>query len=542
MHKRILTTLAGVTTVALLAGCSSGQRPQAGAGQIDYTTTSPAATGHLDKVTWNLQYEPSSLDPVHSGNYAENQVIANLCDTLLRVPPTDASKIDPALATKASNPTPTDWVYDLNPAAKFWDGTAVTPEDVIFSLMRNKDTSLNSYYAEAFTQVKSIDKTGDHQITVHLNTPNAEFNRAMASPAGTVVKQAYAQAQGDKYGSPTGGAMCSGPFRFGSWTPGKDLTIQRNPNYWDTSLAPKVDNVTFTFIGDGATLANALLSGQVDGSYQLPWDGLGRLSSSSVGSVYYARSPIVFSLIISAESGPLKDPKIRRALALSLDRDGIISNAFAGAALPVKALATPQTWTYAKDVYSKAYDDLPALTQNLDEAKKLVSEAGSPKDEIVLAYAGGASQYVATIFDSIQQTGKQIGLNITLKPIPVKTYNSIFGDASLQKGVDAFETDWYPDLNDPLSWYGMFVKGASSLTFGYDNPTVNSSLTEARATSDDTARAQLVTKGQQQIMADLPWIPVAEEANTLFMNKRVTGAPVSFVQLSYPWAALLGAR
>ncbi|WP_025156926.1 ABC transporter substrate-binding protein [Leifsonia aquatica] len=540
-HRRLLGAIAGTAAILLLAGCAGGQHGQSTA-KIEFSSDTPKATGALDKITWNLQYEPSSVDPAHSGNYAENQVIANLCDTLLRVDPTDPSVVNPGLATSHSNPTPTTWVYDLNPAATFWDGTPVTPEDVAFSLMRNKDANLNSYYAPYFSDVTSVEKTGDHQVTVNLSAPDAQFDRAMSSPAGTVIEKAYAESKGDKYGTPSGGAMCSGPFQFGSWTPGKELTITKNAKYWDSALEPKVGAVTFTFIGDGATLANALLSGQVDGSYQLPWDALQRLSTSKVGSVYYTTSTIVFSLIVSAKSGPLTDPKIRRALAYALDRKGIVSNAFAGAATGVKALASPDTWTYAKDIYSAAYDKLPAAEQNLEKAKQLVKEAGSPNQPIVLAYASGASQYVATIFDSIQQTGKQIGLNITLKPMPVKTYNSIFGDENLQKGIDGFETDWYPDLPDPLNFYSMFVKDASSLTFGYDNSVVNSTLTEAKQTADPSARATLVAKAQERITTDLPWMPIAEEANTLFMNKRLTGAPTAFVQLNFPWAARLGAR
>ena len=71
---------------------------------------------------------------------------------------------------------------------------------------------------------------------------------------------------------------------------------------------------------------------------------------------------------------------------------------------------------------------------------------------------------------------------------------------------------------------------------------VNSSIAEAKQTADPDARAALVAKAQKEITADLPWMPIAEEANTLFMNKRLTGAPTQFVQLNFPWAARLGAR
>jgi peptide/nickel transport system substrate-binding protein len=534
--------VAGSVCLVLLAGCGAGggstASPGSTAAAVQLVKTTPIAKGDAGVVNWGLTYEPVSLDPAHSGNYAENQVIANLCDTLLRLTPD--STVIPNLATKTSNPTPTTWVFDLNPAAQFWDGTPVTPDDVIYSLMRHKDASISSYYGGYFEFVDSVTATGPNQITVTLTQADEQFLSAMSSPASAVIKKAYSESKGTDYGSPSGGVMCSGPFAFKEWIPGKTISMVRNDNYWNKDSVAKSKEFVFSFISDGATRISALQSGQIDGAYQIPWEGLGLLSTSTSGHLYFGPSSIVASMLVADDSGPIGDPRIREALSLALDRAGIIATAFSGYAVPVKAFTPSQTWTYAPDTFAKAWDALPDLNRDLEKAKQLVKDAGSPTDPIVVVTASGASSFNEQISAAIQQAGKDIGLNVQLKDMPVKTFQTLFFDPEARKGVSLFESDWYPDLMDPLNWYINFTTGNFNNYFGYENADLNTAISQARQTADDTARADLVVKAQAIAMQDLPWLPLAGEPNTLYMNNRITGAPGSFVELVYPWAVGVG--
>ena len=530
--------------VLVVSGCGSSNSPtQSASGStsasLKLTTLTQKATGELDNVNWNLQYEPSSLDTAHSWNYAENTTISNLVDSLWRIEPDFSMK--PCIATSVTTPNSTTYVYTIRSGVKFWDGSPLTVGDVVYSLKRNMDPNVGSYYAQYFANVKGIEATGPHQVTVRLTQPDASFNQAMACPAGGIIEKKYAVSKGQDYGSPSGGVMASGPFKFDHWTAGKEIVLTRNADYWDPNLVPKIKQITFRFIGDGATLTSGLLSGQIDGAFQLPWDGLSKLSTSSAGKLYYGDSSIVFCLIISAKTGPLADPNIRRALALAIDYEGIRKVAFAGAGIPTNALATSATWTYGSDVFKSAYAALPPLQQNLTRAKQLVKDAGSPQGKIVFAYAGGAAEYVSTIFNELQQAGQAIGLNTTIKAIPVKQYQSLYVDPAARKGIDGFETDWYPNLWDPMDFYSVLVKGNSSNFGAYNDPEINALYARALRTPDENQRAPIVAQLQAKAMTALGWVPLAQEPNVLFMNNRVTGAPASFVQLEYPWAALLGA-
>ncbi|MBN9613242.1 MAG: ABC transporter substrate-binding protein, partial [Actinobacteria bacterium] len=178
MFKRSLMLLGAVTVAALAhTSCAGGGGGKTGGGGsglgVDLnnlaTTTTPG-TENVDRVTWNLPYEPLSLDPMLTFNYAENTVDANLCDSLLRMNPDLTT--GPGLAEKVDTPDDTTLVYTIRDGVKFWDGTPLTPADVVYSIDRQSGANnADSYYSEYFTSVKSVQQTGAHEVTVHLSKP-----------------------------------------------------------------------------------------------------------------------------------------------------------------------------------------------------------------------------------------------------------------------------------------------------------------------------------------------------------------------------------
>lgn len=541
-RNRSLATLAALSAGCLaMAGCSSATghgAASAASGDSSSTLTTPAATKNLASLTWDLFYEPTSIDPAHSANYAENEVVANLCDSLLRQNP-DLS-ISSGLAS-AANPDPTTWVYTIRPGATFWDGSPVTAGDVAYSLNRNLTPAVGSFFVNYYRNVTSITATGPLTVTVKLKQPDALFNQAMGTAAGAVVEKAYAVAKGTTLGSPTGGVMCSGPFRFVQWHAGEDLVIKRNDAYWDTAHRAKAAEVDFKFVGNAGTQANALLTGQIQGMYQAPIDSVDKLSASTSGKLYRGKGLVQTDLLVNKTNGPLADPRIRRALSEALDREAIAETLYQGTATPALRLVTPAAFGSAKAVYEAASTPIKA-SADLEAAKKLVKDAGSPTAAITFAYPGGGSAAVDQFANYLQQAGKQIGLNVQLKPIPPQSYANIFFDPTVRKGVDLFYSLWYPDFADAYDVYTNFRGGGSIYNYlGYSDANVNALLDAAGRTYDPVQRAKSVVKAESKILQDLPWIPVVDMDNLLYLNNQVTGAPASFVELYYPWAADVGA-
>ena len=532
-----------VLAVAVVAagGLASCKSVAGGSGSLAggrFINTTPKARGDIGAVTWNLDYEPTSLDPIYSANFSEDIVGANMCESLQRLSPDFT--IGDGLA-HAEHPDPRTWVYDLKPGVRFWDGTPLTPADVVFSMKRNYDTKLAGFWASAYRNVKSIAATGPHQVTVKLTRPDALFNRFMSIQPGEIVQKKYALALGRGYGTPDGGAMCTGPLKFVKWNSGDSIVLARNDTYWNAAHRAHAKTFTFRFVTDPNTVVNAMLSGQIDGQFMPPTAAIPRLQSSNAGRFYVGKTLVQFDLIPTARTGPIADRRIRRALSLAIDRDAIAKNVFFGAASPARTLVTDATYGYAHGVFADALKRMPPQKLDLTRAKQLVKQAGGVKRPLVLAYPAGET-FWQQITQAVVSAGKRIGVPIRMKSLPNQTYSNVFFDAKARKGLDLIETTWDTDFPDPLDKYTNFVPNFSIYNFtGYSNPDVTKPLLAAQASEDKSEEARLVSRAAKTIMDEQLWIPVVDMGNTLFMGTRITGAPAAFVDEHYPWAADVGA-
>ncbi len=159
-----------------LSACSGAEPSTAGASPakpaFELTSSTPKASKELDKFTWSTYAEPSTLDYAYAFDYGDNQVLSNICESLLRL--NSDLTISPGLATSFENRTPTTWVYTIRDGVKFHDGTTLTADDVVASLSRHTDSSVGSYWAASFANVTSIKKTKDNEVTVTTKTPDSQ--------------------------------------------------------------------------------------------------------------------------------------------------------------------------------------------------------------------------------------------------------------------------------------------------------------------------------------------------------------------------------
>jgi peptide/nickel transport system substrate-binding protein len=500
-------------------------------------TTTPAGTKPVDKITWAVYRETNSLDPIYAFDYPENTVISLLCESLLRQAP-DGSIGDGLASLDSSDPT--KLVFTLKPGTSFWDGNPVTAADVVYSLDRNTDTKLGGFYGAVFSRVQSIQATGNDQVTVELKEPDEWLVGELSSMPGIVLEKAYVEKQGSDYGTPSGGAMCTGPYKLQSWKPGDVLATVRNDSYWDSSVHPLVGEIDFKGAPDEASFTSAMQTGDLDGSYTFALSTLDQLQSSSNVTVTLGAGWNTDAFIVSNFKGPLGDVRVRQALSLALDRQGIIDTVYKGAALLPHSLSSPGTWGYGKDVFAKAYDALPPLTQNLDQAKKLIQQAGAEGQTITLGMSSELNN-ISVEAGAYRSAAEAIGLKANLKSVSAANYINFFIDAKARSGVDGFFTTNYGDYADPTALLATLVMPDGSQNYsGYNNPQVVSLMNAARSEADPDKRAQDVADAQKLIMQDMPWIPNAFPENELVTSSDLSGAVGSFAFMFAPWADDLG--
>ncbi len=523
----------GNGTAATGGGKSQGSAP------VRLVATSPPAKGDLTSLTWDLPAgEPTTLDYVKAGDYSPDMVISNLCDSLLRLNP-DFS-ISPNLATSWTyGPGHLSLTFSLRAGVRFWDGHPLTAQDVAYSLLRNMNQKNSPVNGGFYVNVKSITATGPHTVVVKFSHPDELFIKEMATVAGDVSEEQYTKAKGAAYGTAQGGVMCSGPFELAKWSPGQSITLTANPHYWNPAYQPRAKKVTLDFITDSASLVQALKSGAVQGTFEAPVSELPALEADSGGTVYQGKSLAIYELGVTSAS---TDVKIRTALSMVIDRSALAHVVFHDAASANYTLIPPPAWDpTAIGTYQAALNALPkATTVNTAAAKKVIAGDPQAAQPLTLGILAGDQTEIDTA-TLIQQEAATIGLNVMIKQLQPLQFSNAFYVPSARKGLNLILTKGYLDVPDPLDYLGLIVLPTSIFNWtNFDNATVSKDVGLAQQTFDNAKRAQLITSAQALWESAHFLIPMLSLHEVVFMNKAITGAPISFAYIYEPSLATVG--
>lgn len=498
------------------------------------------AKGDVDKIVWNLtKGEPDSLDPRMAATPSGGQVVNNLCEPLVTI---DADyKLTDNLA-RFEQVSPTELRYTLDTDATFWNGKPVTAEDVAYSLNRAADPS--SIVSFIYANVKSIDVTGPREVTVTFTKPDEMFNNEMTNIAGLIMEKDYTERAGGKVGTPSGGLMCSGPFRLKSWTSGDRIEMTRNDHYWNPDRRPFAKDVKFTFVTDTTAVTQALESGEIDGAYELAASSLAGLAGSSAGELVFGPSTQSTHLDVAGPGGPLADVKLREALGLVIDREGIAEAIYNGAATPLYTSITPTTWPRDEaEQYQKAYDEFEAdRTYNVEKAKALVDDSNYDGADIVLAITAG-DETMGRVSQLVQQAAKQVGINIKIQTLQPLVMAQAGYDAKKREslGLDLLYGESFNGVQDPLEPAGFsHLPGGFYNYTNYSDPTVTKNLEQARQTFDGPERAELFLAAQDVYEQSLASIPIVSTNTVTYLSKDLTGAITSFAYWATPQMAYIG--
>lgn len=534
-------SVAGCLGAAIvLAGCTAPETETGAKPDWELTATTEAPSGEIDGFTWANYAEPYSLDYAYAFDYADNQVLANVCESLLRLNPDFT--LSPGLAESFEHPSPTTWVYTIREGVTFHDGTSLTAADVVASMNRHLDPAVGSSWYTVFQNVASIEQTGQREVTVTMAAADSQFNLAMGGSAGVVESAATLADAGADYGNSTGGVNCTGPFSLTTWKPGESITLTRYDDYWDDELRAKAGEVRFIFMNDSNARVNALKSGEVDGSWMVPWDAVAQLQASGAGEVHFGMNTAVSSLIVSNLDGPLGDLRVRTALLMALDRQGVLDAAAKGYGEVTNALTTESVWVGAGDAaLESAFSNLEEYPYDLEEAKRLVEEAGAVGEEIVYVTAPIGSDF-AIISQATAAAAESIGLKARIETVTPNAYTALFSDPSAREGVDLFYTAWYLSSPDPLEMFGVLRAGEFSNYGEWSDPGFDAIVNEAITIDDPAARAEKTAQAQRIANEQLPWLPLFSSPMPMFLGERITGVAPSIAFLYHPWAATVGAR
>lgn len=535
--RRVAAGAAVLAAASLLAGCTAAAPSPAKGAKPELTEALPVPTSEVDRLDWALYAEPSSLDPIYPNDFPPMEVLANVCESLMRISPD--FEIEPALAESVEQPDPLTLVYTLRPGVTFHSGAPLTADDVVYSLDRARSDELGSFHTAVYANVADIAATAPDQVTITLTAPDQTLPQALATGAGRIVSRASTEAQGQAFGGPGSELDCTGPYSLASWRAGEGISLERFDGYWDDTLPALVNEVEFSFVRDPAARVNALLSGEVDGTWGVPASGYAKLQSSGAGTLAFGRTSGSYVAMVTDLTGPLSDPRIREALALSIDQEGIIQAAVGGAADPLATPASPGTWGFAREDFEAAYGEIADARGGAEEAKQLVTEAGAPTEPITIAVTSSQAE-MPIIGAEVQRAAQAIGLEAELTSLPADGYNALYSDASAREGIDLIFSLWQTDFPDPTQIYQYLESDNFFNLSGWSNADFDADLDTSRAVADPQARAAALIDAQRIAVEDPTWLPIYTPYNAVFLGEGLTGVPTSAVQLNYPWAATIG--
>ncbi|GAB2719552.1 ABC transporter substrate-binding protein [Kitasatospora kifunensis] len=534
----ITLAASALSAFALVTACAGPPRTSGPGGRNPYPLSAgtPAAKGEIDSFSWALYAEPPTLDYVQAFDYPQNTILSNVCESLMRWTPQLGEQ--PGLARQATNPDPTTWVFDLRPGVKFHDGSVMTADDVVFSLNRQRNPDSGSAWANVFQNVDTIAKSGPLQVTVKLKTPDSQFPQYMATAAGVVAGARGVQAAGKDYGT-SGSLDCTGPYQLGTWTKGQSIELDRFDDYWGDKAKSK--KVVFKFLTDPSARTNALLTGEADGGYLIPTESYARLKASSTGTLYFGEGLSTVNVNVTNMHGPLGDVRVRKALSLAIDRAGFVNTGLGGSGTVTTSLTAKAAWGAADQATRQtALDGLQPTAPDIAQATQLIKEAGASGKTLTMA-TSSIGQDVSLLATAVQSAGTRIGLNIQLKTIAPDAFTALFTDPKAREGIDMFPETYYLSITDPMDLLTNFQTGSYQNYAGYSDKGYDDLVEQAVGTYDPAQRLAIEAKLNKQASDQDLWIPVAEWPTSLFMNKRITGAPTTISYMYYPWAADVGA-
>ncbi|MEP7069615.1 MAG: ABC transporter substrate-binding protein [Usitatibacter sp.] len=464
-------------------------------------------------LTLGTKLELNTLDPHFFAAFPTNSSMQYFFDKLVEYG--DKLEIVPALATSWKLVDNLTWELKLRKGVSFHDGTPFTADDVIFSLERipNVPNSPNSF-AQFTRGIESARKVDDLTLMVKTRAPNPQLLSDLANVFIVSAKAAKGATTADFNSGKA--VVGTGPYKLVEYVSAERLVVERNEKYW--GARPAWARVTEKVIAKDPTRLAALLAGQVDAIDAVPIPDLERLKTDGKFALFRGPAALVHyvaldsardeSPFVTAKDGkplgrnPLKDPRVRKALSLAINRDAISKRIMEGSAVPASQMMPQQFPTASRTLRPDPYDVAKALA--------LLKEAGwGDGFRIVLHATGDRYPNDSSVAQAIAQMWTRIGLKAEVEALP----GAVFFTRASKQEFSAFAAQYGAEdsinsLRALVASYDTAKGYGTANRTRYANPVVDSLLTETLATMDDELRQQKLERAINFAMADQPLIPV----------------------------------
>ncbi len=507
---------AALALLLLLAGCAP-RPPHASAG------AAPRA------FIFARGADAEKLDPADIDDGESVNTLAQVLEGLIGFAP-GTLEIEPRLAESWEvSADGLRYTFRLRPGVRFHDGTPLTAATARFSFDRQLDPGHPAHFPDAsfqywqnlYADIVRVETPDPMTLCFHLARPNAGLLTALASfPAWLVSPGAFETYGPEMVRHPVG----TGPYRFVAWRPNEAILFERNPDYWGEPK-PGFDRLVLRSVPLNAARLSELVAGAIHGLDGVQPSEVSDLAGDPRFVIQHAPGLNIGYLAFSLLSERMRDPELRRAIAMAIDRDALVRLALDGYGT-VAAYPAPRGFLGIPD-------DAGPVRHDPEAARALV--AANPhwtQRPLTLAAFGQPRMYFPDplrVASLIRSDLERAGLRVEILNREFKSHLH----ATRRGDFEMALLGWIADTPDPDNFLATFfhsraaVPGSATNISFYREPEMDRLLERAIAVTDPRARRALYGQALALWARDLPLVPLVQGDQIVVLDRRVRGYVLS---------------
>ncbi|MFJ7935274.1 ABC transporter substrate-binding protein [Sporosarcina sp. NPDC096371] len=492
MKKNWLLALV-MSLVVILAACSGDGSSTAG------------EKGGEKSITYAATSDVVGLSPILMNDSVSANATEHLYEQLFKLNG-DTMEVEPVLAESYENPDDLTWTIKLKKDITFHDGTPFNAEAVKYTFEKLRDPATAAPRASLMEPIDTITVIDEHTVEIKTLYPYGPFLATLSHTNSAIVSPTADQKQ-DLMKDPVG----TGPYKFVSWTPGDQVVMEANEDYWGGK--PEVDKFTLKVVPEISTAISMLQAGEVQLIDNLPTEQIERLEGMKNINIEKKEGTTIYYLTFNHSKERNQDPEFRKAVASAVDRDAFISK-LKGLGVRSDSILGPKVFGH------DASADKAGTPYDVDAAKALVEKNGYGSEPIKLLTANRANFILMAEIVQAQLT--EAGFNVQIESMEWAT----FLDAARAGEYDITFLSW---ANVTADGSEMFYPNFHSDNVGssnrahYSNPEFDTLVDASRSTIDQEERKKYLKQANQLMLDEDVAIVMNHGFVTAALNKDYTG-------------------
>lgn len=473
--------------------------------------------------------EPRSLDP-HLGLGNSAAIILNdLFEGLMTVGP-DGKVVPGAAESFTVSADGLTYTFKLRANLTWSDGKPLTADDFVYSFRRLLDPKTAATFASFMYPIQNAKAVNSGQagadtlgisakdarsLEFKLEYPAPYFPQLMAANAAAPVPRHVIDTKDRAWTDPTN-FVSNGAYVVTERVPQTLIRAKKNAAFHAASTV-KIDEVVYYITEDQGATLKRFRAGELDIALNFPADQIPFIEKEIPGALKVGPALSVYYLMLNQTKPPLNDKRVREALSLAIDREGLVSKLLPPGSAPAYNIVPPSTSDYTPQIL--AFKGKP-LNERITQAKALLAAAGyGPDKPLSFSFK----------FDTVEQN-RRLGTAISAmwRAAGVKVTQDNNGPQVVDKDArtgnyDVVRWTWFAPYDDPVTFLSLVEGGNSTNRSTYGNAEVDALLQKARDSLDPQARRKALEAAEALAVADHAIIPIYFLGNRRLISPQVTG-------------------